>query len=214
MKLPINIERAAQQLAKLEPCRISVGSLTSPGELDRVFVCMAGIGLDAEIVYRINLDLKAATGKLAYYVGGFSQVLRPLHEFDLLVDGRPYRASFALVSRVRNYGGDLEIARGASILREEFEIVLFRGTVSFRYLAYLLGVALKQAHRISGCTFLRGRSVTCSPPENQSIFVQVDGELAGKLPAKVELIPDALTLLAPSSFLASERTLAKLPAYA
>jgi diacylglycerol kinase family enzyme len=99
-------------------------------------------------------------------------------------------------------------------LREEFEIVLFRGTASFRYLAYLLGVAVGQAHRISGCTFLRGRSVSCLQSENADIFVQIDGELAGKLPVKVELVSDALTLLVPPSYLATERTIAKLPAYA
>ncbi len=208
IKLPISIERAAIEISALQPCRISVGVLESHGEAARSFVCMAGAGLDAEIVYRLNLDLKAAAGKLAYYVGGFSQVLRPLREFELLVDERPYKASFALMSRVRNYGGDLEIARGASLLRDDFEIVLFRGTVSARYLAYLLGVALKQAHRINGCTFLRGRSVRCVSAESADIFVQIDGELAGKLPAKIDLVPNALTLLAPAAYLARERSLA------
>ncbi len=214
IKLPISIERAAAELAGWQPCRISVGSLSSNGETARSFVCMAGVGLDAEIVYRLNQDLKAAAGKLAYYVGGFSQVLRPLREFEIVIDGRPYNASFALMSRVRNYGGDLEIARGASLLRDDFEIVLFRGTVSARYLAYLLGVALKQAHRINGCTFVRGRSVNCTPPEAGEIFVQIDGELAGSLPAKVELVPDALTLLVPAAYLKRERSFAKLAAYA
>ena len=55
--------------------------------------------------------------------------------------GSAFEASFALISRVRNYGGDLEIARGASLLRDDFEVVLFRGTVSARYLGYLVGVA-------------------------------------------------------------------------
>ena len=41
------------------------------GSGSRSFLCMAGAGLDAEIVYRLNLDLKAAAGKLAYYLGGF-----------------------------------------------------------------------------------------------------------------------------------------------
>ena len=77
-----------------------------------VFLCMAGAGLDAEIVYHLNLDLKAAFGKFAYYVGGFSRAFYPLNEFEVIVDGQRHEASFALISRVRNYGGDLEIARG------------------------------------------------------------------------------------------------------
>src|SRR5579884_2303487 len=133
------------------PRRVSTGRLQLSSGAPRSFLCMAGAGLDAEIVSRLNLDLKAAAGKLAYYVAGFSHVFRPLREFEVLVDGRGFEASFALISRVRNYGGDLEIARGASLLSDDFEVVLFRGTASLRYLRYLLGVALGRAHRMSGC---------------------------------------------------------------
>ena len=214
MHLPIHIARAAAQISQLKPCRIAIGSGTAGDASPRSFVCMAGAGLDAEIVYRLNLDLKAVAGKFAYYVGGFSQVFRPIYEFEVIVDGKRYESSFALISRVRNYGGDLEIARGASLLRDEFDIVLFRGTVSVRYLAYLVGVATKQAHRMKGCTVLRGRSVVCRPQHNHDVYVQLDGELAGKLPLKAELLPDALTLLVPSAYLAREQSLASAAAYA
>ena len=163
---------------------------------------------------QLNLDLKAAAGKLAYYAGGFSQVLRPVQEFEVIVDGKSFHASLALVSRVRNYGGDLEIARGASLLRDEFEIVLFRGTFSARYLFYFLGVLTRQLHRVVGCTFLRGRSVICIPTKSQKIYVQIDGELGGNLPASIDLVPDALTLLVPAEFLAREQSRVSVPAYA
>jgi YegS/Rv2252/BmrU family lipid kinase len=214
LRIPMQMQKVAGQISSLEPCRIAVGSLRERSRAPRCFLCMAGAGLDAEIVLRLNLDLKAVAGKLAYYVAGFSQVVRPIYEFDVRVDGQTYRASFALVSRVRNYGGDLEIARGASLLRDEFEIVLFEGGVSARYLYYLAGVAAGQAQRIKGCTVLRGRSVTCAPPGNREIYVQVDGELAGTLPASIELLQDALTLLVPSAYLAKERALAATPAFA
>ena len=38
-----------------------------------------------------------------------------------------FEASFALISRVRNYGGDLEIARGASLLRDDSKLCCFEG---------------------------------------------------------------------------------------
>jgi diacylglycerol kinase (ATP) len=180
----------------------------------RPFLCMAGAGLDAEIVTHINLDLKAAVGKLAYYVGGFSQVFRPLAEFAVTVDGKTYEASFALISRVRNYGGDLEIARGASLLRNEFQVVLFRGKHSLRYVPYLAAVGLRFAERMSGCTFVYGRTVTCQARNGEDVFAQVDGELAGKLPISAEIVPDALTLLLPASFVAKEQLAADIRACA
>jgi diacylglycerol kinase family enzyme len=175
---------------------------------------MAGAGLDASIVYSVNLDLKAAIGKLAYYLGGFSQVLQPLSEFEVSVDGKKYEASFALFSRVRNYGGDLEIARGASLLRNEFEVVLFRGKQSFQYLPYLIGVAAGFVERFRGCTIVRGRMVSCQAVDNSEIYVQVDGELAGHLPMSAEIVPDSLTLMLPPEFLSKEQAAVNVAACA
>ena len=213
-RISTNMAKAAEEFGTLRPVRIAVGSLRLDGKEPRSFLCMAGAGLDAEIVYHINLDLKAALGKVAYYVGGFSRAFYPLSEFEVLVDGKPYEASFALISRVRNYGGDLEIARGASLLRSEFEVVLFRGKQSLQYIPYLVGVALGRAHRMNGCTMLRARSVACSGVAGKRIFAQVDGELTGELPLTAEIVPDALTLLVPPAYLAKEQSLIEVPACA
>jgi diacylglycerol kinase (ATP) len=212
--LPIHVGRAAAQISSLKPCNIAVGSVKVDGAGPRPFVCMAGAGLDAEIVSRINLDLKAAAGKFAYYFGGFAQVFRPIYEFEVIVDGKRFEASFALITRVRNYGGDLEIARDASLMRDDFSVVLFRGKFSARYLGYLVGVAARQVHRMKGCTVLRGHSITCLAPQNQRIYAQIDGEFAGKLPMSAEIIPNALTILLPPDYLARERSRVSIPAYA
>jgi len=115
---------------------------------------------------------------------------------------------------VRNYGGDLEIAQGASLLRNEFEVVLFRGTIGMRYLPYLLGVVLHRTGRTKGCSVLRGRSVACASLSDGAINFQVDGEFGGKLPVSAEIVPDALTLLVPSDYLAREQALVAVPACA
>jgi diacylglycerol kinase family enzyme len=214
MRVPTPIDRAAARLSQWKPQRVSIGRLQAAGDAPRSFLCMAGAGLDAEIVSRLNLDLKAAAGKLAYYVAGFSHVFSPLREFEVVVDGRRFEASFALISRVRNYGGDLEIARGASLLNDEFEVVLFRGTASVRYVPYLIGVALGRAHQMHGCTVTRGCSVVCRPPANIDIYVQIDGELAGRLPIHADIIPNALTLLMPPEYLMREQSIAAVPACA
>jgi len=214
MRLPLHMERAAALVRQLKGHRMAIGGLRFDSPKQRGFVCMAGAGLDAEIISRLNLDLKAAAGKLAYYVCGFAQVLRTLPEFEVIVDGKSYAASFALISRVRNYGGDLEIARGASLFRNDFEVVLFRGTKAVRYLPYLVGVTLGQAARMNGCTILHGRTVTCQRRSGEPVYVQVDGELAGTLPVTAEIIPDALTLLVPPQYYAREQSSTAVPACA
>ncbi len=103
---------------------------------------MAGAGLDADIVYHLNQRMKEAFGKVAYWIGGFSKLGRRIPEFTVRAEGRDYRAGFALLSRVRNYGGDLEIAPTISLLDDEFEMVLFEGESSLGFLKYMLAVVL------------------------------------------------------------------------
>jgi len=42
-------------------------------------------------------------------------------------------------------------------------------------------------------------------PEQGEIYFQVDGELAGRLPCSIEIVPDALTILAPRQVEAREK---------
>jgi diacylglycerol kinase family enzyme len=161
---------------------------------------MAGAGLDAMIVYNIDAQLKARVGKLAYWVGGFSQLGRPLPEFSVRANGHPSRCSFALASRVRNYGGDLWIARGASLFSDHFELVLFEGAHSLPYLKYMFGVVTGRLKGMQGVSIVKTDSIRLDCPEDKGIYVQVDGEYAGRLPCDLTILPRALTLLVPASF--------------
>jgi diacylglycerol kinase (ATP) len=195
------LERASESIDACVQERVAVGRLSrgvdDPG---RHFLMMAGAGLDAEIVYRLNLKLKDALGKVAYWLGGFANVGRRLPEFTVEAEGREFRVSFALASRVRNYGGDLEIAPTVSLLDDQFELVLFEGANSFAYLRYMLGVVIRKHQTMRGVTILRTRKASFTTPEDSRIHLQVDGEYAGLLPATVEIVPSALTLLVPPTF--------------
>ena len=198
--LSSNVEKAVRELATLQPVRIAVGLLRSPSQPGKHFLLMAGAGLDAYIVYNVNTNLKAKAGKIAYWLAGFGQVGKRLREFDVKMDGRTTRASFALISRVRNYGGDLEIARTISLLDDKFEVVLFEGASSFRYLVYFGGVLLNMLPRIKGATVLHTDKIELVGVPGAKTFLQVDGETAGELPASIEIVRDALTVLMPKQY--------------
>ena len=191
-------ENAAKRLAEFEPRRIAVGRVHCAAANPRHFLSMAGVGLDAQIVYGLSAGAKKRWGKLAYWAGGFSQLTRTLEEFDVEIDGRTYRSSFALLTKVRNYGGDLEIARRVNILDDQFEVILFAGSSPGRYLKYLTGVAANRLDGMSGVTILRARKACFRAEADERVHVQIDGEYAGQLPSEVEIVPDALTLLMPA----------------
>jgi len=195
------MESAAAVLAGSVKERVALGLISSESEdLQRYFLLMAGAGLDADIVYNLNPRMKEAVGKMAYWIGGFSKLGARIPEFTVQADGREYRASFALLSRVRNYGGDLEIAPTISLLDDEFEMVLFEGENSIGFLKYMLAVVVRQHQTMPGITILRTRQAVFSAPEDSKIHVQVDGEYLGLAPARAQIVPNALTLLVPPGF--------------
>jgi diacylglycerol kinase (ATP) len=201
MKLGGKLLRAAARLSECRPRRISVGHVTCDGgRVSRHFLLMAGVGLDAHIVYRVHAGLKARTGKLSYWVAGWSLLGRRLPQFTVEADGRTYSCSFALLSKVRNYGGDFEIARSVNLFENEFELVLFEGRSSLRYVKYFAGLALNRLHGMKGVTDCRARQVNLSGTEDRRVYLQIDGELAGHLPAEIRIVPQALTLLVPPQY--------------
>ncbi len=193
--------RAAAGFSSLEPRDVALGRLHLPGREPRYFLLMAGLGLDARIVRLVKPEVKRRWGKLSYWEGGFAQVGRRLPEFAVTVDGRSHRASFALLSRVRNYGGDLEIARHANLLSDDFAVVLFEGPSSLRYLKYFSGVLLNQLDGMNGVQLLRARSVEFSAAPETPIDLQIDGEYGGVAPGRMEIAEERLRLLLPSQFI-------------
>jgi diacylglycerol kinase (ATP) len=197
-----SLEKAARELSKCREQRISVGSLRmSAAAQPRHFLLMAGVGLDARIVYHLSAPLKSKIGKVAYWASAMKVIGEDLEEFDVKIDGLIHRCSFALISKVRNYGGDFEIARDTSLLDDRFEVVLFGGRSSTRYLKYFTAVALKRLDGMKGVTVLRAHKISLSAPQDPRVHIQVDGEYAGKLPGSIEIVPDALTLLIPPGYL-------------
>jgi diacylglycerol kinase family enzyme len=201
MKLGGNLEKVARRLGELRPRRISVGHVTCDGgRVARHFLLMAGVGLDAHVVYKLNAALKARTGKFAYWVAGWSLLGKRLAEFDVEIAGEKRKCSFALLSKVRNYGGDFEIARSVTLLHDQFEVILFEGGASTRYVKYFAGMALNRLSGMRGVTVLRADRVTISAADDRRAHVQIDGELGGTLPAEIRIVPEALTLLVPDGY--------------
>jgi diacylglycerol kinase family enzyme len=193
---------AARQLSKCRPVRVPLGRIEmitsdeSPGDV-RHFLLMAGAGFDAQIIRDLDPAAKNRLGKLAYFLGGIQRLGRPLDELEVAVNGHRQRCSFALVTKVRNYGGDFEIASRVSLRDAEFEVVSFEGNNAMPYLRYLVGVVTRQLAHTPGVHFSRSGEVILHPVDGASVYVHADGELIGTLPAKISTVPDALTLLLP-----------------
>lgn len=200
LRLAGPLAKVAAQVSEWIPRRIPAGLLNAAGIPPRYFLLMAGAGLDAHAVLQVDPEVKRFQGKLAYWLAAFSELGRTLEEFDVVLDDGRYRASFALASRVRNYGATLQLTPQAGLLRDDFALAIFEGSNPFRYLEYFAGAVLNRLDRTEGVTLLHARSMAFEPLTEAPVYIQVDGEPAGALPARIDLVPGAITLLCPPAF--------------
>jgi diacylglycerol kinase family enzyme len=212
LRLPLHPVRAAREFPRWTPHRIALGRAhweeaqprTPAGEqatqaCSRLYISVAGIGYDAEIVYRLSSWLKYNFGVAGYVMESFRQLVRySFPRFSCRMNGNERQGTFAVIHRTRLYAGWLHIAPTAGLFQPRFAVCSFPSRSRLRYLLYALAVLVRQHLRLSGVSLDNCTRVVCTPvDEAATIRFELDGELAGAIPASFEIVPDALTLLAP-----------------
>ncbi|HEY6292726.1 MAG TPA: diacylglycerol kinase family protein [Terriglobia bacterium] len=223
--LPHNPVAAARELKGARPRRIALGRVTwrptenhpptstatsrflseepngalPPSQDFRYFLSVAGVGFDAYIIQRLGWDLKREFGVAAYVWEALRQVWR--YGFPRFVCRRgpnEWRGAMAVFQRTERYAGWLHLAPGASLLNHGMRLVLFESCRPRRYFFYAAAVGLRRHLQLHDLRMVESWPLVCSAEDSsRHIYVQLDGELAGELPATFDLVPDALTLLLP-----------------
>lgn len=200
--IPIQPEHAADLLPQMKTFEVPLGRVhhATGAVPDRLFLLMCGVGVDAGIIYSLDNRLKTYLGEGAYWLGSLDQLHRKLEPFSVHIDGKTYEATFVLVSKSRCYGGGLVITPDADLLASKFEIAIFHGRSPLRYVAYLAQLATRQLNRFPDVTFTRSQRVQFTSIGTIPVYLEVDGELAGRIPATVDIAPKRLKLLLPRNF--------------
>jgi diacylglycerol kinase (ATP) len=221
LSLPMNLTKATQAALNGVPRRIALGRIEyvdlagKPGS--RYFVVAAGAGVDAHLFYKLHAGTKQRMGMAAYYAKAWHlwfahPMTRFTVEFAETNSGKSRQADVTelMAVRIRNFGGVLqELAPGASLDRDDLRLVYCRTASRFAYLMYVTRGLLRRNWKILGIDLAYSEGVFCkslNSPESpdgsaqlrSKIYVEADGELVGTLPAEITVVPDALTLLAPS----------------
>ncbi|MGB6431475.1 MAG: diacylglycerol kinase family protein [Candidatus Acidiferrales bacterium] len=206
--IPWNIPAAARLIPSSTPRRIALGSIAAPGEqtngnsphADRYFLCVGGSGPDGAIVNGVDSKLKKSIGQFAYWAEGMRQLFT--YKFPLMrVESRERTvdATIVVVGRTAEYGGPFRITDGASLYENCFEIVAFSTRSRLRYLFALPALYFGKLRGVRGISAWKTADVTCTPLPGGTLYAQLDGEPVGALPLRFRIVPDALTLMVPSS---------------
>jgi YegS/Rv2252/BmrU family lipid kinase len=209
--LPASPEKAAKILLAAVPVRVSVGRVFyRDGEgnsRSRYFVVAAGIGTDAFFFSRLDPRLKQRFGYAHYLI----EVLRlwathtfPLFAASFMEIGSPTsrmeEVSQLLAVRIGNFGGLVgNLVPGAAIQNDNLKVIAFKTRSRLRYLRFMAAVWFKRHTYSTTIELVECVAVECRDLEHSAepSLVEADGEVLGTLPARIDVVPQALTLLIP-----------------
>ncbi|MEP5260955.1 MAG: diacylglycerol kinase family lipid kinase, partial [Nitratireductor sp.] len=184
--------------------RIDIGKLTfiaeDGRETTRYFNNIASFGLSGETVRAVNNATwqKSFGGNFAFtwatLMTAWRHKPRPVKiETD---EGFETVANIGLtaVANGRYFGSGLKVAPDAEPDDGLFDVVIMRH-LGFMDLVKG-GGDLREGTHVNGpkVDVVRARSVTATPLGTEPVLIDVDGEGPGRLPARFEILPGALTL--------------------
>lgn len=167
----------------------------------RVFSLMAGAGLDARVVERVDPRVKRLIGKGAYVAETLVQLAtRPDHRYRVtLDDGEAQELASVIVAKGHFYGGRFICAPDARLTEPELHVCLFPRGGRLNALRYVWGVTAGRLARFPDYRVVTARRVRIEGPAGDGLFadaVQGDGDVLARLPVEITLAGWRLPVLA------------------
>jgi YegS/Rv2252/BmrU family lipid kinase len=189
--IPYNLE-AAWKVIRAHKSR-SIDLASANGHL---FVQMAGVGLDAQIVQRNSRQIKQVLGPLSYLLTA-TQVaaerpprLRVSSQGHATVEG-----SFVLVGNGRLYGGPFSLFNEADMQDGLLDICVFKHMNYLALMRYFRGALFGSLSKFSAVTYFKARDLLVKA--DRHVPFEADGELAGHAPVDFFVRRKKLRVLVP-----------------
>lgn len=227
LAIPLRAGAAAQVAVEGRVRRVHLGRIEyedfSGKPAARYFTVAAGIGVDAHLFYKLTAELKSRSGMAGYYFKAWHLwATHKMRRFEVEYsnhDGGRHNALLTelLAVRIRFFGNILrELVPGASLDCDDLRTVMCRTASRNAYLRYVAGALLGRRWDVPGIDLVSCSEVVCRLPvrsdgqgarrSEDRVYVEADGELLGRLPARITIVPDALSLVVPASSVVPKST--------
>lgn len=174
-------------------CRtIDLGCAESAGG-KRYFAQLAGVGLDAVSVRGTSWKLKKQFGPLSYVWAGLKAIGTHRAEVDVRGGKVEARGGLVLIGNGRLYGGQFAVFPTARYDDGLLDVCVFHNHGYVNVLRYLQGVMRGVHTGFKDVTYFQCERLTCTATE--PVPFEVEGDLAGEVPATFSVVPGALKVV-------------------
>ena len=167
-----------------------------PSANEKHFAQLAGVGLDAQVVKETSLALKRSFGPLSYLIQAAQVAARIPPRLSIESENASIEeSSFVLVGNGRLYGGPFPFFKHAVLDDGLLDVVAFKRLGYLEIIKYLQDVIFSSEIRTPEVEYFQTRQLRVS--SDQSVPVELDGELVGNCPVEFSVQKQSLRVLAP-----------------
>jgi YegS/Rv2252/BmrU family lipid kinase len=165
----------------------------------RYAINIASVGLSSDVVRSVNRGGLHLPGPRLRYLGAILRALVSHRPFrvELSVDGTDLGELSVRVIAAANghtFGAGVKIAPNAAIDDGLLDVTILEDVPALRLLRRLPRFYDGRHLSLDGVTTHRGRRLTIRPLDDTPVWLEADGELLGRLPVTVEVVPNALRI--------------------
>jgi len=162
------------------------------------FVLMASIGIDADAVHNVNLNVKKFFGKIAYITSAIKSIFiyKPNRIKVEILDQHIVDSGFiAIISNSRFYAGKFTIDENTKVDDGILNLFLFKRNSILDTFRLFMGVLTKSHSKMKDIAFYTGSKILIS--SEKKVKVQVDGDKASYPPLDISIKPSFLPVFVP-----------------
>ncbi len=200
------LKKSLNEIVNLyKPVKIGLGQAN-----DRFFFAMTGIGLDAFVVKNMEEKIRNNKRKIynnstkyISYILSIIKMTKKYKFYDLCMKKNNEKITLAkeiIVSNIRYYGGPFKIFPKNSPLDDRFHIRTVKNAAGTANVIFSILKSLIFYKKYSNNPDFYKKAdeviITSTDDSNENlIYYQCDGELAGTLPVKIKKVKNAVTML-------------------
>jgi YegS/Rv2252/BmrU family lipid kinase len=202
--IPRDLDGAIECIAAGKARRTDAGRVRYFGENEREatahFVNVASLGISGLTVQLVNRTTKVFGGTVSFLVGTVRSIARyRCRDVSIHVDGRLIHEGpliLATAANGRYFGGGMQVAPEARTDDGLLDVVTISELSKLQLIAKLPLIYAGRHLQEPAVRLHRGRVVEMDAVPG-TVYLDIDGEPLGTLPARVEILPAAISLLGP-----------------
>jgi YegS/Rv2252/BmrU family lipid kinase len=161
---------------------------------DRYFAMMAGVGLDAHVVAKIDPRLKRVLGKAAYALETWRQMAtNRFPGYTAVLDGRTVRGGAMIAAKGHFYAGRFVCAKDARLGDPYLHLCVFLNNGGWAALGYGAALLANRVPHLRSVAVFPARTMTVAGPPGDP--VQADGDIVAYLPVTLAVAEKTLRII-------------------